>query len=389
MMKKVILAILVLFFCLPTNNYKVNAEESNASIEFSLNGTSGLLMDALSGQIIIAKNIDQKLFPASMTKMMGMYLVMESLKTNTIKKDQLVSISAKAASMGGSQIYLEAGEEMTVNDLFKSVCIASANDAMYALGETISGTNNLFVQLMNTTAKKLGMNNTNFVNVAGYDDPNHYTTARDMAILARVLVLNYGDEILPYTSMLEGYVRENTSDPFWLVNTNKLINSYPGMDGLKTGFTNKSLYCLTATASRDNLRFIAVSMNNKTIKERSEDITSLLDYGFANYKCVKLYTKGEIVASTVFENAKEKESKLLFNQDVYVTVRKSAQIEDINQSYTFTVRSAPIKAMQTVGVLTIINEDGWSFKYEFVVASQVTLLKWYHYFFIRLKDIIF
>ena len=182
-----------------------------------------------------------------MTKMMGMFIVLEKIKDGIIKYEDIVTVSENASSMGGSQVFLEPGEQITVHDLFKAICIASANDAIVALGEHAYGSEEKFIQEMNHMAKKLGMNATNFVNATGFHDENHYTTANDMATLALALLTNYGDEVLKYTSMYEGYIRENTQKPFWLVNTNKLVRFYEGLDGLKTGFTSTSGYNLTAT----------------------------------------------------------------------------------------------------------------------------------------------
>lgn len=389
MLKKLLLIAVAAFSLMLPGTKVVHGEPAEEQIEMPLNGTSGLLMDCLSGQIIIAKNINQKLFPASMTKMMGMLLVEDALASGILKEDQIISVSADAASMGGSQVYLEAGEKMSVRDLFKAVCISSANDAMYALGEAVSGNIQLFIKAMNNKAKELNMHNTNFVNVSGFDDPKHYTTAHDMAMLACKLIKTHGDKILSLTSQIEGYIRENSEKPFWLVNTNKMINSYDGMDGLKTGFTNLAGYCLTATAKRDNLRFIAVSMNNKTIKDRTDDIKSMLDYGFANYKAVKIYEKGEVIATTTFKYAKEKSTSLIFDEDVYITMRKTDNEKDITESYSFFITSAPIKQLAEVGTISIKNKEGITFHYNFHVASKVTLLKWYDYFFIRLKALIF
>ena len=213
------------------NSYHlVNGEENT----LELNCSSYCLMEPLSKTVIASNNEHKKLYPASMTKMMGLYLILEAIDNNEISLADEVMVSKFASSMGGTQIFLEENEKMSVEDLFKSVAINSANDAIVALGEHLCASNNLFVERMNKKAKEFGMNDTNFVNATGFDDENHYTSAYDMALLGSYLV-GFGDKILKYSSMQEGYIRENSSSPFWLVNTNKLLKYYNGMDGLKTG----------------------------------------------------------------------------------------------------------------------------------------------------------
>ena len=239
MKKKIILIALILIVSLfnvslYSNPIKAKTEQNNATT-ININAPIGLLMEYSTGQIIYSKNVNERKYPASMTKMMGIYIILEKIKEGIIKYEDIVTVSANASSIGGSQVFLETGEQITINDLFKSICIASANDAIVALGEHTFGSESNFINEMNSMAKRLGMNNTNFVNATGFHNPNHYTTANDMAILALALLTNYKDDVLKYTSMYEGYIRENTEKPFWLVNTNKLVRFYEGMDGLKTG----------------------------------------------------------------------------------------------------------------------------------------------------------
>ena len=206
----------------------------NADVNLNLSCEAAYLIEESTGKVIYAQNETKKLFPASMTKMMGLLIVCEALQEKQIKKDDIVIISKEAASMGGSQVFLQPLEQISVDDLIKCVCIASANDAMYALSELIATTNQNFISMMNEKVKSLNLTNTNFVNVTGFDDPNHYTCAKDMATIALEL-LKYKDIILPYTSMYDSYIRQNTDNPFWLVNTNKMVKFYEGLDGLKTG----------------------------------------------------------------------------------------------------------------------------------------------------------
>ena len=258
-----------------------------------------------------------------MTKMMGLYLILGKLKDGSIKYEDIVTVTDNAASMGGSQVFLEPGEQITVNDLFKAICIASANDAIVALGEHTFGSEQTFINEMNNMAKRLGMNNTNFVNATGFHDPNHYTTANDMAILALALLTSYKEDILKYTSMYESYIRENTEKPFWLVNTNKLVRFYEGMDGLKTGYTSDSGFNLTATAERNGLRFITVVMDAETSSSRNADTTNLMNYGFNNYKVVTLYKKGETISNYTFHNAKTEKTPIIAKEDITYVTKKN------------------------------------------------------------------
>ena len=212
----------------------------NADIDLNLDCGSAYLIEYSTGKVIYAQNENERLAPASMTKMMGLILICEAIENKQIMLDDIVSISTEASKMGGSQVFLEPLENISIDELIKCVCIASANDAMYALSEVVATTNQNFIDKMNEKAKDLNLTNTNFVNVTGFDDEKHYTCAKDMALIAKEL-LKYEDIILPYTSMYDSHIRTNTDNPFWLVNTNKMVKFYQGMDGLKTG--DLILYC--------------------------------------------------------------------------------------------------------------------------------------------------
>ena len=230
-----------------------------------------------------AQNETERLKPASMTKMMGLLLICEQIDQKKISLDDIVMISASAAAMGGSQVFLEVNEQMSVHDLLKSVCISSANDAMYALGEFVATTNDRFVELMNQKAKELNLENTHFVNVTGFDDDNHYTCAKDIALMTKEL-LKYED-VFNYTMIWMDSLRNGE---FGLSNTNKLIRFYPGANGMKTGFTDTAGYCMSATAKRDDMTLIAVVMKADTSDNRFSDAKKLLDYGFANFSVYRI-----------------------------------------------------------------------------------------------------
>ena len=229
-MKKIIGLVLSVLLCFTT----VSADE-----DFATKSKGAILIDYNTMTVLYEKNSNDKLYPASMTKMMSLLLVLEAVNGGVINWDDTVSVSKAAAQMGGSQIFLQENEIMSVQDLFKSSALASANDAIFALAEKVSGSESAFVTKMNEKAKELNLQNTNFMNVTGLHDPNHYSSAHDMAMIAAELLRVGQDDILKYTSLYEDYIREDTENKFWLVNTNKLIRTYPDMDGLKTGYTSE------------------------------------------------------------------------------------------------------------------------------------------------------
>ena len=282
-MKKYI--ILMIFMLIPYNVF---------ASELIPNGKSGILIEAKSGKIIYEKEKDKKLSIASLTKMVGQIIILEEIESGRIKWNDIVTVSKNASSMGGSQIYLEEGEKISVEDLMKGISVSSGNDAIVAMSEYISGSEEKFVVKMNDTAKKLKLRNTHFINCTGLDEKGHYSSSYDLAIVARELILNHPD-ILKFSSIYEDYLRENTDRKFWLVNTNKLINFYDGADGLKTGHTDNAGYCLAASAVRGNLRLIGIVLGEDNSKVRNQEMIEMLDYGFNNVKLNCLKNKGDVV----------------------------------------------------------------------------------------------
>ncbi len=243
-----------------------------------ISAPSALLMDYSTGRILYEKNADEKRALASVTKIMTLLITMEEIYSGNLKYDDIVTGSEYAKSFGGSTIFLDAGEKMTVNDIIKGIAVASGNDASVAIAEHISGSEEVFVSRMNEKAKSLGMTGTNFVNCNGLDADGHYSTARDIAIMSREL-MKY-DDIFKFTGIWMDSLRNGE---FTLSNTNKLIRFYDGATGLKTGSTNKAMFCISATAKRDNMHLISVIMGAETSKKRQADASELLNYGFANY----------------------------------------------------------------------------------------------------------
>ncbi len=281
-MKRIIAIIMVItmLFCI------IPASNAEDIAPFSLNCKSAVLMDAESGKILYMSNADEPLPPASVTKVMTLLLTFEAIDSGNLKYDDMVSTSDYAASMGGSQVFLESGESMSVDDMLKCVVVSSANDAAVALAERIAGSEAMFVEKMNARARELGMNNTNFENVTGLDDDtvNHTISARDIAIASRELIKNH-PAILNYSTIWMDTVRNGE---FGLSNTNRLIRFYDGATGLKTGSTSKAGFCISATAKRNDLHLIAVIMGAATRDERNNAAKMLLDWGFATYKNYKV-----------------------------------------------------------------------------------------------------
>jgi len=266
------------------------------SEELAENSDSAILIEVETGQILYEKNADELLEPASMTKMMAMYLVLEAIEAGHLSWDQMLTVSEHAAGLGGAQIYLEPGEEMSVHDLFMSVAISSANDSITVLAEAVSGTEAEFVTLMNERAREFGMTNTDFVNPTGLPEEGGLSTARDMATLAQRLVVDF-PQVVEFTAVYEDYVREDSDEPFWLVNTNKLVRYVEGLDGLKTGYTSEADYCLAATAKRGDMRVVAVVMGADRSDIRNREIAQLIEYAFARYELHPRIAAGEVVGT--------------------------------------------------------------------------------------------
>ena len=357
-MKKVLLFLIIFLFA-----SRVQA------LELASNSKSSILIEASTGEVIYEKNENERRAPASMTKMMSLILIMEEIESGNLKWNEKIKISENAASMGGSQIYLEAGEYMTVNDLVKGICMASANDAVVALAERISGSEDEFVNRMNKKAKLLNLNNTNFKNATGLDEENHYSSAKDMALIARELVKH--KKILEYSSTFEDYLRQNTNKKFWLVNTNKLIKTYEGMDGLKTGFTQNALYCLTATATRNNMRLIGVVMGEKDSKTRNKEMSDMLDYGFNIYKVKTIVKSGKVVGRYEDNKSSSLSTKVITKEDINVLNKKGSKKRKITYDIKIKKKMLPIKKGEVVGKLIAKENGNKIFSVDVVTESEV------------------
>ena len=317
---------------------------------------SAILIDYATGEVLYEKNADERLAPASMTKIGSMLLIMEAIDSGKLSLNDEVTISEEAASMGGSQIFLEAGEVYTVHDLLKGVAIASGNDAVVALAEKLAGSQGAFVDMMNERFKELGANNTNFVNAHGLDSEGHYSTARDMATIARELLKH--EKILEYTSIYEEYLEKNDGTKTWLVNTNKLVRFYDGVDGLKTGFTESAGYCLTATAKKDDFRLISVVMGEDSTENRSSDTVKLLNYGFNTYKINTIKTKDEVLGKVRVERGKENFAEIVLLEDATELLKNTEDVSNYEFNLKVDTIKAPVKPGDIVGSAEIIDNDG-------------------------------
>ena len=377
-MRKCLLLLLILLI-LPI---KAFAEED---FKLAPNSKSSILIEASTGKVIYENNADEKLNPASMTKMMSMLLIIEAIENKTINWDDKVTVSENASSMGGSQILLETGEEMSVRDLFKGVAISSGNDAVVALAEAVAGTEDAFISMMNEKAKKLKLKNTNFKTPHGLDAANHYSSARDMSIIARELVKH--KQVLEFTKVYEDYLRENTDKKIWLVNTNKLVRFYDGVDGLKTGYTKEAGYCLTATAEKDGMRIIAVVMGEPDSKTRNAEVSEMLDYAFAQYKTENLLNK-DIIGTYEVDKGKQRYVNVIPETKVNVLKKKAEKKGNASYEASLEPLKAPLKKGEVVGKLKIKENGKYIRTINLITDKKIDKANIFELYLQNLKDVI-
>lgn len=313
-----------------------------------LKAKSLILMEAGTGQILYEKNPDERLPIASVTKVMTMLLTMEAIDSGKISENDTVTASERAKSMGGSTMFLETGEQISVHDILKGIAVASANDGAVAIAEHLAGSETAFVEEMNKRAAELQMENTHFVNTNGLDDDNHYSSARDVAIMSRELLLH--PKIFEYTTIWMDTLRDGK---FQLANTNKLIRFYRGANGLKTGSTSKALCCLSATAERDGMQLVAAVLGAPTSKDRFAAASGLLDYGFANYKTEKAVTAGESLESVPVEKGVKPSVSVAAKKDSVILLSKKDAGEIEKKLSLPETAAAPIIADSPAGTLEI------------------------------------
>ncbi len=341
-------------------------------VKLTLTSHAALLMEKTTGQILYAQNEHDALPPASVTKIMTVLLTMEAIDSGRIALDDMVTVSAYAAGMGGSQVFLAEGEQMSVDDLLKAVCVSSGNDAAVALAEHVAGVTELFVEQMNNRARELGMKDTHFVNCTGLTAEGHVTSAHDIALMSRELLLHH-PEVRSYTTIWMDTLRNGT---FGLSNTNKLIRFYDGATGLKTGFTQEAGYCISATAERDGMELIAVIMKGNTSDSRNADAKTLLNYGFSTYALVDVQPEEPLPALPVTLGAADTVALTLPEEGRTVLLEKSR-----SGGLTQTVElpeavPAPLQAGDTVGTLTVSREGETLLTVPIVAAETVEALTW-------------
>ena len=381
-MKKILSILISLILILPLTantacavyEESVNTVVQKTDTGITVSAKSAVLMDASTGQVLFAANEHERLYPASVTKIMPLLLFMEALDEGRISLEDKVTASPTAASKGGSQIWLKEGEQMTVDELLRATAIASANDACTALGEYIAGSEEAFVSLMNKRAKELGMENTNFVNCSGLDDDTteHLTTAYDIALMSKEL-LSHG-RIRTYTTVWMDTLRDGATE---LVNTNRLVRFYNGTTGLKTGTTDKAGYCLSASAERDGMHLIAVILGAQTSDDRFEGAKALLNYGFANYETVTPSFDGvEIPPVEVLKGVSEEiNAKIGKVSPVTLPKGDGAKIE-----YSVEIAEnvqAPVEKNQILGKITAESGDNIIGQYDLVAGEEVSKLTFF------------
>lgn len=349
------------------------------SVDLAPNAKSAVLLDADTGTVIFDKNKDEKLPPASITKIMTMLLIMEALDQGKITMTEKVRTSEYAASMGGSQIFLEPGEEMTVEEMLKGIAMASGNDASVAMAEKLAGSEQAFVQMMNERAQQLGMKNTHFVNPNGLPVADHYTSAYDIAVMTRELLKH--EEITKYTGAYQDYLRKDTEKPFWLVNTNKLVRFYPGADGVKTGYTSEARFCLSASAKRDGLRVVAVVLGEPDTKTRNAEVTHLFDYAFSQYTNFPIFKTGDSLGTFKVSKGVVAELPLVAKHPYSLLLKKGEASQGIRHEVRFdTGVKAPIAFGQQIGKIIVYKGDTVIAEYPLESPAEVQRAGWWKLF---------
>lgn len=357
-MKKILL--LLLLFLIPLSICRAEDLANNA--------ISSVIMEYSTGKILYEKNANQKLAPASMTKIMTMLLTMEAIDEGKLSMDDSIVISKTAADMGGSQMFLEEHSSVKVKELLKGIAIASANDAAVALAEKVGGSVDNFVNMMNEKATTLGLTNTTFKNPHGLDEEGHLSTAHDMAVMARSLI-GYKD-ILNYTSTYEDYFNKPDGSRTWLVNTNKLVRFYKGVDGLKTGYTEGAGYCLTATAKKNDIRFITVVMGEPTSDQRSLDTSNLLNYAFNTYRLNTILSKDTELGKVNIEKGSIDEGTIVLKDDITEVEKVSEDKKEYSYNIKLDNIEAPVKYGDKVGTIEIIDNEGLIIREEDITIKE-------------------
>ena len=356
-----------------------------AAVELPLTSRAALLMEKTTGQILFAQNEHEKLEPASVTKIMTLLLTMDAIDSGALAYDDVVTVSANAAGMGGSQVFLAESEQITVEELLKCVCVSSGNDAAVALAEKVAGVTELFVEQMNNRARGLGMDDTHFVNPTGLTAEGHVTSAHDIALMSRELLTKHPD-IRSFTTIWTDSIRNGTFD---LANTNKLIRRYDGATGLKTGYTASAGYCISATAEREGMELIAVVMKGETADKRNADAKALLNYGFSAYALVSAAPEEPLPALPVTMGETDSVS-LTLPPDALTAVVEKAQAAALERRIDLPESlPAPVRQGQQVGTLTLCSGDTELMTVPILAAEDAAGRSWGRMFTDLLKMAVF
>ena len=379
-MKKLCLFLVVIFvFMCPIG---VSALQSDK--ELISGAVSGLLMEESTGNIIFEKNKDKEVAIASMTKMVAQIIILENIESGKIKWSDIVTVSKNASDMGGSQIYLSPNEKMSVKDLFKGISMASANDATVAMAEYIAGSEEKFVSLMNKKIKEIGLSHTVFKNCTGLDEDGHYSTAYDMAMIAKELLSH--KDIYNFSSVYEDYLRVNTPNKFWLVNTNKLVRLYDGADGLKTGHTDNAKYCLAATAKKNGMRLIAIVLGEENAKIRNSESMSLLDYGFDNKKIQTIKKSTDVLGKVKFERTNKNIVNVYPKKDINILQDKGVNNKKYKINISVKNVNVPLKKGDVVGNVVISFDKKEVMREDLVIHDDIHKLNYFEILLNSLKS---
>ncbi len=386
-MKKLLTIFSICITILLLSNINVLAEDQNTIHDDYKLAKSAILIESSTNKVLIEENSKIRLHMASMTKVMSLLLIFEAINEGRLTLDQMITTSKNAASKGGSQIFLSVGEQMSVEDLLKSICIASANDATVALAEAICGSEMTFVKLMNNKAKELKLNDTCYANATGLPSTSpHYTTAYDMAIIASQLINNY-PEVLTYTSKYEDYIRKDTPKQFWLVNTNKMVKNIPGVDGLKTGWTEYAGYCLTCTKQENGMRLISVVMGCDSVGFRTSKTLELLNYGFANYQYQVILEKGTIVKTNEDLLLKPNQYNIVLSKDFGTVTLKNEKITDYDLKLKLDYQKIKNYETDDIGICEVYTNGKLLGKVPLNILEEPVKLSFWELFINILREI--
>ncbi len=351
-----------------------HAESQSWQPALAQHAKAAILIDAGTGMVFFEKNEHARLPIASVTKAMTMLLVFDAIAKGQVRLQDVVRVSDHAASMGGSQIFLKPGETMTLSELMKGIAMASANDAAVAAAEYVSGSEANFVRQMNERVQKLGLRDSHFVNTNGLPAPNHYSSAYDVAMISRELLQH--DGVTSFTGAYSDHLRKQTERPFWLVNTNKLVRYYQGMDGVKTGYTSDSLFCLSASAKRGSLRLIAVVLGEPSASVRNAEVVEMMNYAFSQYTAKTLYKKGQVVALAPVEKGQSEAVAAIASRDVAQLIKKDGLRPLGHVTTELDLLKAPVKKGQVVGRVVIVNGGSAAVRVPLYAAADVAPVSW-------------